>query len=326
MYDGSPSNPSEVIRLGELDPQARAFLDRLAAQGAPPLERMSVAEARRANREAKRWQQRAGEPVAGAQDVRIDGPHGKIPLRIYRPEQGPLPLLLYLHGGGWVQGDLDTHDPVCRLFANRARCLVVSVDYRRAPEHRFPAAVEEAYAATKWASENAERLGGDAARLAVAGDSAGGTLAATTALLARERGGPALIHQLLIYPVTDLANFETDSYREFATGYGLTRAAMRWFRDHYLEHASDAANGYASPLRAANLSGLPSARVLTAEFDPLRDEGEAYAARLREAGVPVELERFAGMVHGFVNHTAVVDRAHALLVETAERLRAALAR
>jgi len=311
--------------MADLDPQARAFLDQLAAQGAPPLEQMSVEEARRANREAKRWQQRPGEPVAGVQDVRIQGPHGRIPLRVYRPADGPLPLLLYFHGGGWVQGDLDTHDPVCRVFANRARCLVIAVDYRRAPEHRFPVAVEEAYAATQWAADNAGRLGG-APRLAVAGDSAGGTLAATSALLARERGGPALVYQLLLYPVTDLANLDTDSYRAFATGYGLTRAAMRWFRAHYLKRESDAANGYASPLRAADLSRLPPARVLTAEFDPLRDEGEAYAARLREAGVTVELERCAGMVHGFVNHTAVVDRAHEILLETADRVRAALAR
>jgi acetyl esterase len=246
-------------------------------------------------------------------------------VRIYWPSETPgLPILVYFHGGGWVLCNLDTHDETCRSLAKQASCIVVSVDYRLAPEHRFPAAVEDCHAATKWVAENARSLGGDASRLAIGGDSAGGNLTASVALLARERGGPSLAHQLMIYPVTD-ARFDTQSYRDNGEGMFLTTNAMRWFWEQYLPTPADGANPHASPLRAEDLRGLPPATVITAEMDPLRDEGEAYGRRLGEAGVPVEVRRYDGVIHGFFGMTLVLEKARDATSYAANRLRESFA-
>jgi len=305
-----------------LDPQAQALLAQLAGTGLPPLNSLSPQEARQA---AAALASLHGEPetVARVENRAIPGPAGDLPVRIYTPDgRGPLPVFVYFHGGGWVIGNLDTIDGPCRAIANAARCVVVSVDYRLAPEHKFPAAVEDAYAATQWVAANAAGIDGDPTRIAVGGDSAGGNLAAVVALVARDRGTPALAYQVLVYPVTDAA-CDTESYRDNADGYLLTKDMMQWFWEHYLRDQADRRNVYASPLRAADVRQLPPALVITAELDPLRDEGEAYAARLRAAGVPVRLTRYDGMIHGFFGMASVLDRARAAINETATALRAA---
>jgi acetyl esterase len=263
-------------------------------------------------------------PLAAIEDRTLPGPAGEIPVRVYRPStEETLPALVFFHGGGWVIGSLESHDPTCRELAQRTGCAVVAVDYRLAPEHRHPAAADDCYAALCGVASRAGELGVDAERLAVGGDSAGGNLAAVTALLARERSGPRLAFQLLVYPVTD-ADFTRASYEENAEGYLLTRAAMQWFWDHYAPDPGTRAAPTAAPLRAPDLRGLPPALVQTAEFDPLRDEGEAYAARLREAGVPVTVSRYDGMIHGFFAMTALVDGARRAMDEAAAALRGAL--
>jgi acetyl esterase len=231
-------------------------------------------------------------------------------------------VLVYLHGGGWVVGSLETHDGVCRALASRTPCVVAAVDYRLAPEHRFPAAVEDAWAATAWVAEHAASIGGDPDRIAVGGDSAGGTLATACAIRARDHG-LRLALQLLVYPVTD-HRFDTASYEECAEGYGLTRDAMRWYWAQYLG-PDDGSSPEASPLRAADLAGLAPAHVVTAEYDPLRDEAEAYAARLEEAGVPVRLDRCEGLIHGFLRMPGTIRRADAVLDDAAAALREAFA-
>jgi acetyl esterase len=217
-----------------------------------------------------------------------------------------MPGLVFFHGGGWVRGSLQTHDVVCRALANGAGCIVVSVDYRMAPEHTFPAAFDDSLAATRWVGEHAVELGIEPSRLAVGGDSAGGNLAAAVALAIRDEGGPPLVHQLLIYPVTDY-NFDTPSYIENAEGYMLTREAMRFYWRLYLRDEADADDYRASPLRARSFNNLPPALVITAEYDPLRDEGRAYADQLREAGTRVVYREYPGMVHGFVTSAGVLD-------------------
>jgi len=241
-----------------------------------------------------------GTPVAVAQvdNITIAGPGGQLPLRIYTPEgTGPFPLFIYLHGGGWVFGTLDQSDNVCRYFTSKVGCIVISVDYRLAPKHKFPAAVEDAYCATQWAAENAKHITGDPARIAVGGVSAGGNLAAVVCLLAKDRSGPSLVFQLLAYPPTNISTLETASYRDFARGHGLGKSHVKWYRKQYLENAEDSKNPYASPLLADDLSNLPPALVLTGEFDVLRDEGEAYAKRLKQEGVPARYIRYATMGH-----------------------------
>jgi acetyl esterase len=229
--------------------------------------------------------------------------------------------LVYFHGGGYVIGDLDTHDPLCRALAKESGVVLIAVGYRRAPENKFPAAVEDAYAATVWIAANAERLGIDERRIAVGGDSAGGALAAVVAMRCRDAGGPALMAQVLLYPVIDLSNFDTESHRAFGENYMLTRAAMQWFAGHYLGSTGDARNPEASPLLAKDLSGLPPALVITAEFDPLRDEGEKYAERMAEAGTEVTATRHSGMIHGFALMLGALERGRAAIKETAQFLR-----
>jgi acetyl esterase len=248
-------------------------------------------------------------------DFAASGPAGPIPLRLYRglgaAAGAPLPLLVYFHGGGWTIGDLDTHDIVCRTLANKARCAVIAVDYRMGPEHKFPAAVEDCIAATRWVAERAAALGVDAARIAVGGDSAGGNLAAVVAITLRDALGPALVFQALVYPATD-QRMDSASHARFGEGYLLTRDNMLWFRDNYLSPA-DYDDWRASPLRAADLARLPPAHIITAGYDPLVDEGRAYSDRLVAAGVPVLYECFEGMAHGFLTMGGVVAAAnHAL--------------
>jgi len=307
-----------------LDPQLQAIVE--AMSGNASLRELGVAGAR-AQAEAGLAFAGPGETVARVQDRTIPGPGGDLPVRIYWPEaDGPLPILVYFHGGGWVICSLDTHDGTCRQLANRAGCIVVSVDYRLAPEHRFPAAADDCYAATVWAAEHAEELGGDRARVAVGGDSAGGNLAAVVALMARDRGGPALVFQLLVYPVIDRDLDRHPSMTENASGYLLERDDMDWFWGLYLGDDADAESPYAAPARATSLAGLPPALVLTAEYDPLRDEGEAYGRRLQAEGVAATVSRYDGLVHGFFGMSALVERAADALEEAADALRRAFAR
>jgi acetyl esterase len=303
-----------------LDPQAQQVLEQIAALGLPPNHLVSPAQAR-VNMKAR--PRAAGPEVAKLEDCLIPGPGADVLVRIYTPAgQGPFPILVWFHGGGWVVGDLETADPTARHLTVGAGCVVVSVDYRLAPESKFPGPLDDCYAATTWAAQNAPRLHGRADRIAVGGDSAGGNLAAAVALMARDRGGPPLVFQLLVYPVTAW-NFDTASYRGNADGYGLTRDGMRWFWDHYLRDPADASNPYAAPLVAQNLSALPSALVVTAEFDPLRDEGEAYARRLQAAGIPTRCSRYSGMIHGFFGMPAALDKARQAIAEAATALREA---
>jgi acetyl esterase len=308
-----------------LHPQVSALLDSLRSAGGPLLETMTVAEARAAMR-ATAVLGGAVEPVSGTVDIRAaPSPAGGVPVRIHRPLGAPagqtLAGVLYLHGGGWVCGDLDTHDRVCRAIANRSGAAVIAADYRLAPEHPFPAALEDGLAALAWTRAHAAAIGVDPGRLAVAGDSAGGNLATVIARRDRDAGGtPPLALQVLVYPITDGA-MDTPSYTENAEG--LTRAGMGWYWAHYLAGA-DPLHPDASPLRAPDLGGLPPALVLTAEYDPLRDEGEAYADRLRAAGVPVDCRRRDGMVHGFLRWAGAVDGASATLDEIGAAIRDAL--
>jgi acetyl esterase len=314
--------PEVITRSERLHPEARALLEMMDAQGAPPLESQDPVEARGARLEGMKML--GGEPDAlgRVEDLLIPGPGGDLPVRLYASEHGGLrPALIYFHGGGFVFGNLDTHDAVCRALAKESGAVVISVDYRLSPEHKFPAAVEDAYAATLWVAANAEPLGIDASHIAVGGDSAGGNLATVVAMRCRDAGGPTLAAQLLLYPVTDLSSFKTASHRELAEGYFITRGAMEWFTGHYLASADQSRHPEASPLLAPDLSGLPPALVITAEFDPLRDEGEAYAKRLQQAGVPVTVTRYPGMIHGFISMRGVLVGGRQAIQEAATFIR-----
>lgn len=294
-----------------LHPKARDALDARVAAGARPVSELTPDEARQ---QSRRLSAVAGpqDRVARVQDRAIPGPSGEIPIRIYFPHlDATLPVLVMFHGGGWVTGSLETYDVTCREYANAADCIVVSVNYRHGPEHKYPAAAEDAYAATLWVSQNAASFNGDPSRVAVGGSSAGGNLAAVVSMMARDRGAPPLVMQLLIVPVIDYS-FDTQSYRDNADGYGLTRAAMQWYWRQYLADEHDGAQPYASPIRAKDLRNLPPAFVITTEYDPLRDEGLAYAARLREAGVPVKEKCYEGMIHIYVGPDSTADAAGAL--------------
>jgi acetyl esterase len=264
--------------------------------GQPPAETIGVDAARLRSRAMTAHAPRGPEVFSVRDDTaRCDGVD--LPVRIYSPEgAGPFPVVVYFHGGGFVLGDLETGDAHCRLFCAGADCVVVSVNYRHAPEVRFPVPVQDAYAATSWVARNVDSLRGDARRIAVAGASAGASLAIAATLIARERGTPPIAYQLLMVPGTDMRH-DYESYRAHASGFGLDRDTMRWFGKQYFTDASDLEHPHASPLRAASLAGLPPATILTAEYDPLRDEGAAYAAALRTAGVSARHRDYAGFIH-----------------------------
>jgi len=302
--------------------EVRKLLEEGDAQGAPAIETLSPAEARLTALEAIKAV--AGEPeeVGSVENFTIPHTQRPVPVRIYTPAgAGPFACLVYFHGGGWVVCDLNTHDVVCRAIANRAGAVVVAVDYALSPENKFPAAVDDCYAATQWVAANAARLRVDPRRIAVGGDSAGGNLSTVMCLKSRDEGGPPLALQVLVYPVTNLASFDTPSYREFGEGYYLTRAEMEWFRGHYLARPEDAQHPYASPLLAPDLRGLPPALVITAECDPLRDEGEAYARRMADAGVAVTCTRYAGMIHPFFSLGGVFNQGRRAVEQVAAAVR-----
>lgn len=293
--------------------------------GGKPMNQLTVAEAREAAR-TQIPKRRKPTPVAAITDRTLPGPAGEIPIRIYTPTgAGPFPLLIFLHGGGFVVGSLDTYNETCRALCHGAGYSVIFVDYRLAPEHKFPAAPDDCLAATRWAAKHAAEFNADPTRLVVAGDSAGGNLATVTALRIRDEGGPVLCGQLLIYPVADYHTPPTPSYLIHANGYLLTRDIMIWFWGHYLNNADEARHPYISPLRAPDLRGLPPALVITAEYDPLRDEGTRYAARLQAAGVPTLHSHYAGMIHGFFLLGDLFDESRRALAEATTWLKQAAA-
>jgi acetyl esterase len=303
-----------------LDPQVQGLLQQFASMGMKDFSEMTVPEARET---LQLFIQLEGDAVemADVSDRTVAGPGGDIPVRVYRPAgEGQRPIIVYYHGGGFALGTIEVADKPCRQLARDTGCVVVSVDYRLAPEHKAPAAGDDCYAATAWVAEHAAELGGDG-RLAVAGDSAGGNLAAVVPLLARDRGGPEIGLQILIYPVTDLVE-EHPSRVENGEGYLLTRASMAWFEDHYLSGSSTTASDPAvSPLRAADHSGLPPAIVITAGYDPLRDEGAAYAQRLKDAGVPVVTIENPTMIHGFMWLGGAIEHTAGVFTQIGEHVR-----
>ena len=323
----APDATLPAVTRNKLYPEVLAFLEANEAEGGPAIETLSPAEARQTAIEGLKAFAGQPEKIGSIEEIRIPHPERPIPLRIYTPAaEGPFPCLTYFHGGGWVVCDLDTHDTVCRAIARQAGAVVVAVDYRLSPEYKFPAAVDDCYAATQWVAANAARLRVDRHRIAVGGDSAGGNLSTVMCLKSRDEGGPALALQVLVYPVTNLASFDTPSYGEFAAGYYLTRAEMEWFRGHYLARAEDAQNPYASPMLAPDLRGLPPALVITAECDTLRDEGEAYARRLAEAGVDVTCTRYAGMIHPFFSLRGTLSQGRRAIEQVSAAVRGCGAR
>ena len=309
----------------QLHPQMKAILDQAAASGAKPFHDMTPVEARKAIETMFSAFRGEPAPFGKIENRAIPGADGNIDVRIYTPAgAGPFGALVYFHGGGWVIGDLDSWDTLCRSLSADSGCVVVSVDYRLAPEHKFPAGPEDCYAATSWVAKNAAALGIDPKRIGVGGDSAGGNLAAVVSQMARDRGGPAIKFQLLIYPATD-AGLDTPSQREFAEdGYVLSRKDMEWFWGHYLRDPKDVENPQVSPARASSLKGLPPALVILAAIDPLRDEGESYAARLQQDGVPTECRLYEGVTHGFVSMAAMLDEGKKAVADMCDRLGAAL--
>ena len=309
-----------------LDPQAKALLDLMVAKGVPPTHTLTPREARAFYRERRAITQPDPLPVDEVRDLVADGPGGPIALRLYRPfaVATPTPALLYLHGGGWTIGDLETHDVLCRALAVQAGVAVVAVDYRMAPEQRFPAAVDDAIAALQWLHREAAELGLDAGRLAIGGDSAGGNLAAVAALALRDAASPIrLRHQLLIYPATDMRAL-APSHTSNGEGYLLTRDTIAYFRDHYID-PQQYADWRASPLLHPDHSGLPPALVLTAGFDPLRDEGRQYADALSAAGTRAQYVCFERQIHGFITMGRAIDEANTAVALCAAALRRALA-
>lgn len=304
-----------------LHPQAQAFLDAIAAKHGPGWEQMTPDAARRV--------------FSGLTDLFGAGPElpavenrtiaGQFAIRVYHPLAGDetLPAIMFFHGGGWELGDLETHDALCRRLCQGSRCVVIAVDYRRPPEHPFPAAFADCFVATQYVIEHAQGFRVDAGRVAVCGDSAGGNLAAAVALRARDEGGPPLHSQWLVYPAI-APDFETASYRAYGEGYGLTRAAMEWFWRQYSPGPKERENSYLVPSRAATLAKLPRAYVITAEYDVLRDEGEDYAGKLAAAGVQVTTRRYNGMVHGFLHFSEAFDDGKRAVTELAQAIRSAM--
>jgi acetyl esterase len=308
-----------------LDPDAAAVYKAFQEAGRPPYESVEPPKAREMYLAGRAVSNPEPPELESAKPLSIPAPHGAIPARIYTPKQlrktdGLAPCLVFYHGGGWVIGDLDSHDVVCRKLAHEGELIVISIDYRLAPEHKFPAAVDDSVAAVKWVAANAKQLGIDAGRLMVGGDSAGGNLAAVVALAARDGDGPKLAGQVLIYPATDFA-WSHPSHREPETSVLLTHSVIRWFGNHYLGDA-DITDWRASPARAKTLAGLPPAYVLTAGADPLRDEGDEYAKRLKDAGVPVSYKHFPGQFHGFFTMGKLLPQANIAATDIAGWLKA----
>ena len=309
-----------------LDPDAAAIFQAFQDAGRPAYETLPPSEAREYYRAARPIVNPDPPALESSKPLSISAPHGAIPARIYTPKtlrknNGLAPCLVFFHGGGWVIGDLDTHDVVCQKLAHEGELIVISVDYRLAPEHKFPAAADDAITATKWVADNAKQFGIDAAHLLVGGDSAGGNLAAVVALAARDGDGPKLAGQVLVYPATDFA-MKHPSHSEPETSILLTHSVIKWFCNHYLNSAADIENWKASPARAKTLAGLPPAYVLTAGADPLRDEGAEYAARLKEAGVPVTYRHFPGQFHGFFTMGKLLQQANVAVTEIAGWMKA----
>jgi acetyl esterase len=309
-----------------LDPDAAFVFKAFQEAGRPPYETLSPAEARAFYLQGRVVTNPEPPELKSVEPLAIPSPAGPIPARMYTPKvlrlsNGLAPCLVFFHGGGWVIGDLDTHDVACRKLADEGQSMVISVDYRLAPEHKFPAAVDDAIAATKWIAGNAKQLGVDASRLMVGGDSAGGNLAAVVAISARDGNGPKIAGQVLIYPATDFAKTHP-SHREPETSILLTHTVIKWFSDHYLRDATDGADWRASPARVGTLAGLPPAYVLTAGADPLRDEGNEYAQRLKDAGVPVTFRNFPGQFHGFFTMGKLLQQANVAAAEIGAWLKA----
>jgi len=305
-----------------LDPLVKAFLDQMKAVGGPKMSEMTPAAARETFAQMMQLVGPRDVPVGKTENRMIPGPAGEIPVRIYTPVGGNnelMPALVYYHGGGFVIGNLDTHDGLCRLLANDGNFRVIAVDYRLAPEHKFPAALDDAFAALDWVMTNAPDIGVDANRVAVGGDSAGGALAAGVAQLAKAKGGMPLDAQLLMFPVTQVGE-QTGSLREFAVGYFLEKDTLDWFYASYLPANADRSDPKISPLRARDLSGLPPAFVMLGGFDPLHDEGMQYADRLRAAGVPVTVADHSDMVHCFIYLQSVLPQAHEALAAAAKAI------
>jgi acetyl esterase/lipase len=309
-----------------LDPDAAAIYKAFQEAGRPAYETLTPPEAREYYLNARVVMNPEPPALESNKPLSIPAPHGAIPARIYTPKalrknNGLAPCLVFFHGGGWVVGNLDTHEVVCQQLAHEGELIVISVDYRLAPEHKFPAAADDAITATKWVAANAHQLGIDATHLLVGGDSAGGNLAAVVALAARDRDGPKLAGQVLIYPATDFA-MKHPSHSEPETSVLLTHSVIKWFCNHYLNSAADIDHWKASPARAKTLVGLPPAYVLTAGADPLRDEGAEYAARLKEAGVPMTYRHFPGQFHGFFTMGKLLPQANVAVSEIADWLKA----
>ncbi len=316
--------PEDAAQL--LDPQIVAILERAANSGASELQTLLPQQAR--DQYAAGVKLITGTPpeIGAVEDHVIKTSDATLPARLYRPDNAPhapLPVLIYFHGGGWSFGSIETHDHICRWLCAEARMLVLSVDYRLGPEYKFPAAVNDAIAATRWAANNAEKLGADPAKLCIGGDSAGGNLAAVTTLHARDRGGPAIAFQLLIYPATDMS-MSFPSHTAFGDGLRLTRPLMVWSVANYLRNGNDIIDPRASPLLARDHSGLPPALIITAAFDPLRDEGKAYANKLGDAGVAVQYVCVDGVIHGFIGMTGAVDASRRTLKLAGSALRKAM--
>jgi acetyl esterase len=311
----------------ELDPQVRGVLDRIAAMKLQPPDQLPVTQAREQFMRSREQFLAQSEAVASAREVDLPGPAGVIPARLYRPAgsrpEDRLPVFVFFHGGGWVFGNLESHDALCRSLCNAARCAVLAVDYRLAPENRFPAAVDDALAALRYVRDNGAQLGLDASRIAAGGDSAGGTLTAVAALTFRDTGGPHLALQVLLYPVTDLS-LESESYRTLGQGYMLTLERMRFFRNQYLKGDADVADWRASPLRAPDVSRLPPALIVMPSHDPLIGEARAYGDRLQAAGVNVTWRCYPGMIHGFMTMAGALDLGRKAIDQTAASIREAL--